>query len=330
MLKEIGVGMDAERAYRALLRQPGASPQDMAEQLGWPLDRATGALGELAELALVQSSQEHRGGTRAVDPELGLRSLVQFQERELLKLQLSLSESKLAAEKLISDYRRGARTEEIESVQLAQGPDAIQACIEKVSQECREEAEALLPGGAQPADRLHAARPLDQMLLERSVQVRCVYAHSIRNDRPTTEYAQWLSEQGGQVRTAPQLPLRMVIWDRSKALVPLDPDQPDRGAFLLSSPGPVAALRALFEQVWRQSSQFGQERPPGRARELSDEESAVLGLMAGGLTDEVIARKLGVSVRTSRRITAELMTKLGARSRFQLGAVAAQRGLLTV
>ncbi|MEV3856873.1 LuxR C-terminal-related transcriptional regulator [Streptomyces sp. NPDC050095] len=329
MLKEIGVGVDAERAYRALLRQPGASAQDMAEQLGWELDRAAGALDELTGLALVQSSQERSGGTRAVDPELGLRSLVQSQERELLRLQLSLSESKSAAEKLISEYRGAARGAEIESVQLASGPDAIQACIEKVSQECRQEAEALLPGGAQPADRLHAARPLDRMLLERSVHVRCVYAHSIRNDRPTTEYAQWLSEQGGQVRTAPQLPLRMLIWDRSKALVPLDPDQPDRGAFLLSSPGPVAALRALFEQVWRQASRFGQERTPGGTRELSDEESAVLGLLAGGLTDEVIARKLGVSVRTSRRITAELMTKLGARSRFQLGALAAQRGWLT-
>jgi len=40
----------------------------------------------------------------------------------------------------------------------------------------------------------------------------------------------------------------------------------------------------------------------------------------------VIARKLGVSVRTSRRITAELTQRLGARSRFQAGARAVERG----
>ncbi|MGX1756553.1 BTAD domain-containing putative transcriptional regulator [Streptomyces lydicus] len=329
-LKEIGIGGDAERAYRALLKEPAAGAQAIAEQLGWPLHRAAGALDELFELSLAQTSLEQPGRARPVAPELGLRSLVQSQERELLKLQLSLSEGKLATENLIMEYRREAHTGDIENVELVSGPDAIQACIEKATQECHEEVVALLPGVAQPEDRLQAARPLARMLLERSVLMRCVYPHSIRNDRPTNEYAQWLSEQGGQVRTAPQLPPLMLIWDRRKALVPLDPDQPDRGAFLLSSPGPAAALHALFEQVWQQASRFGQERQPGRERDLSDEETAILSLLASGLTDEVTARKLGVSVRTSRRITAELMNKLGARSRFQLGALAAQGGWLTV
>jgi DNA-binding NarL/FixJ family response regulator len=41
-----------------------------------------------------------------------------------------------------------------------------------------------------------------------------------------------------------------------------------------------------------------------------------------------VARKLGISVRTSRRITAELMTQLGARSRFQAGVIAGEQGWL--
>jgi len=45
-------------------------------------------------------------------------------------------------------------------------------------------------------------------------------------------------------------------------------------------------------------------------------------------TDEMVARKLGVSVRTVRRMASELMAELGARSRFQAGVRASERGWL--
>lgn len=330
MLKEIGLGQDAEYAYRILLKEPKAEIQVMAEQFGWSVDRVSTALEELSELSLVRPSWENHGSTRLVDPELGLKMLIQSQEMELLKLQQSLSASKLAAARLIADYREEEGRLAPGTVKLASGADAVQAWIEKAGHECREEVEVFLPGGAQSAESLREARALDLMLLERSVRVRSVYQDSIRNDRPTSEYAQWLGEQGGQVRTVAHLPLRMIIWDRRVALVPVDPNDPDRGAFLLSGSGPVAALQALFEHVWRLATRFGEDRCRNTDGALADQESAVLGLLASGLTDEVIARKLGVSVRTSRRITAELMSRLGARSRFQLGALAAQRGWLAV
>ncbi|WP_247597705.1 LuxR C-terminal-related transcriptional regulator [Streptomyces sp. RKND-216] len=52
----------------------------------------------------------------------------------------------------------------------------------------------------------------------------------------------------------------------------------------------------------------------------------MLDLLTEGMTDEAVARQLGVSVRTTRRITAELMQRLGARSRFEAGVLAAGRG----
>jgi hypothetical protein len=44
-----------------------------------------------------------------------------------------------------------------------------------------------------------------------------------------------------------------------------------------------------------------------------------------GATDEQVARKLGVSLRTVRRIAAELSEQVGASGRFELGVRAAQR-----
>ncbi|MFB7292574.1 LuxR C-terminal-related transcriptional regulator [Actinacidiphila glaucinigra] len=54
----------------------------------------------------------------------------------------------------------------------------------------------------------------------------------------------------------------------------------------------------------------------------------VVRLLASGLTDEAIGRKLGLSDRTVRRIVAELMQQIGADSRFQAGVKMVRLGWL--
>ena len=54
----------------------------------------------------------------------------------------------------------------------------------------------------------------------------------------------------------------------------------------------------------------------------------MLALLADGHKDEVVARRLGCSVRTARRHVSSLMELLDSSSRFQAGARAAQAGLL--
>ncbi|MGW2995319.1 helix-turn-helix domain-containing protein, partial [Streptomyces sp. NPDC001193] len=51
-------------------------------------------------------------------------------------------------------------------------------------------------------------------------------------------------------------------------------------------------------------------------------------LLAEGHTDEGIAKRLGVSHRTARRIATVLMERLGARSRFEAGVRAVRCGWL--
>jgi len=50
--------------------------------------------------------------------------------------------------------------------------------------------------------------------------------------------------------------------------------------------------------------------------------------MARGFTDEVLARKLGMSLRTCRRHIAALMHDLDAVSRFQAGVRASRASLV--
>lgn len=51
-------------------------------------------------------------------------------------------------------------------------------------------------------------------------------------------------------------------------------------------------------------------------------------MLAGGLTDEAMARKLGLSERTVRRLVSEPTERLGAASRFQAGVCAVRLGWL--
>ncbi|MES9506285.1 hypothetical protein ABWJ92_07700 [Streptomyces sp. NPDC000609] len=54
----------------------------------------------------------------------------------------------------------------------------------------------------------------------------------------------------------------------------------------------------------------------------------IIDLMAQGLKDEVVARRIGMGSRMFRRHMSSIMEKLGASSRFQDGVVAAGAGLI--
>ncbi|BBA99312.1 hypothetical protein RVR_5875 [Actinacidiphila reveromycinica] len=62
----------------------------------------------------------------------------------------------------------------------------------------------------------------------------------------------------------------------------------------------------------------------GRRAELTMQERVVIRLMAAGLGDEQIARKVGVHRRTVQRVIAKLMDRLDAGSRFEAGLKLAQ------
>lgn len=63
--------------------------------------------------------------------------------------------------------------------------------------------------------------------------------------------------------------------------------------------------------------------------EPSEEELEILRLLSEGHTDDAVANRLGLSKRTYSRRLDLLWSKLGARSRFEAGALASQRGWLS-
>ncbi|MCP9206869.1 helix-turn-helix transcriptional regulator [Streptomyces sp. NEAU-Y11] len=120
--------------------------------------------------------------------------------------------------------------------------------------------------------------------------------------------------------------LAAVIADHERALVCAD-SAVGRRASVIRSGGVIRPLLALFDGVWRNAVvvsdriDFGDK---GRT-EIAQQ---ILERLRAGVTDDVAARELAMSVRTYRRYVAEIMALLGATSRFQAGVRAAELGLL--
>ncbi|WP_324615793.1 helix-turn-helix transcriptional regulator [Streptomyces sp. NRRL S-118] len=320
---------EAQDVYRAMLLHPHDGVAELARRLGRDQGRIRRALDRLSALALVRPTAQDADAMRAVNPEVGMDTLLAQQRAELAAQEQRLAETKALAARLAAEYHRMRPYEEQAEAEVLLGVETVRQRLAEITREVREEVLSFAPDGAQTEENRVAAQPLNQQLLDRGVRMRTVYLDSIRNSPATVAHASWLTERGGQVRTVPSLPTRMIIVDRRLAVVPVDPENSAKGAAVLTGTGVLAALCALFEQVWQGAVPLG-EAPERRedAQGLTGQERMALWLLAEGYTDEAIAKRLGVSPRTARRLASALMERLGARSRFQAGALAASRGWL--
>ncbi len=131
-----------------------------------------------------------------------------------------------------------------------------------------------------------------------------------------------------EVRVAPVIPTRMLIYDRQVAVMQADPEDLERGAVLIRGRDVVRSLAALYDFCWTNASELIDVPRSADDAALTEQQRAVLRQLAAGAKDDAIARSLGVSTRTVTRLVGELTTMLGAGSRFQAGVRAARLGWL--
>ncbi|MER5749037.1 LuxR C-terminal-related transcriptional regulator [Streptomyces sp. NPDC002088] len=327
MLALLGLDSTTEQVYRGMLTGTQAGVAELSERLGLPEATIHSALDTLSELSLVRPSYDRQGELRAVSPDIGMEILLARQQAELAAQQQRIEASRAAAAQLIAQYSDLRPDSAHPEVEQLVGLDRVRDRLATLTSEVRSEVLTLAPDGAQTEDNMRASRPLNQDLLDRGVRMRTIYLDSVRNSPATVNHATWLAAHGGEVRTAPSLPTRMIILDRSRAILPVSSDDTSAGAVVLTGNGTLTALCALFESIWQTAGPFG-ETSRRDSQGLTPQEANVVLLLSNGHTDESIAKRLGVSPRTARRIAGELMERLGARSRFEAGVRAVQHGWL--
>src|SRR6266545_8321974 len=100
MLEPLGVDSAALAVYSALLRAPEHSPEQLAEDLGWPVADVVKQLDILRDLELVIPTWTTASVEHAVHPRIGLILLAQRRRTEINQTLAELDEAEGHAEKL--------------------------------------------------------------------------------------------------------------------------------------------------------------------------------------------------------------------------------------
>ncbi|MEU6548666.1 LuxR C-terminal-related transcriptional regulator [Streptomyces sp. NPDC046915] len=325
MLETLGLDTVCEAVYRVMLASPRSRLKDVAAAVGLPEQEVRHALDELAQLSLLRPSWEEQGHMRPISPEVGLEALLARQQAQLAVHQQQVEAARAAAASLIAEYAQLRPGHAEREVEYLDGIDSIRDRLAELTRHIQQEVCAFVPGRFLSEDNIAAARPLDDQLLNRGISLRTLYLDSIRHHTLTLAYARWLAERGADVRTVPTLPVRMTLIDRRIAVIPVSADSSGAAAVVLHGSGAVAAMLALFELTWQGATTIDSVKTRN-AQGLTPQEQEVLRLLAAGHTDDVVAKRLDISVRTARRFAADLMERLDAKSRFQAGYRLAHAG----
>ncbi|MEV7184100.1 LuxR C-terminal-related transcriptional regulator [Kitasatospora sp. NPDC093102] len=203
-------------------------------------------------------------------------------------------------------------------------PGTVRAVVGDRLRRARREVLLCCPGGDPTAAALAELVPAELPRTEPAPRTRIVRQHPARFHLPAQRQARAAARAGAEVRTTGESYGPLLVIDRESAFL-AERGRPD-GLVLVTQPSVVGHLADSFETLWHRGAAF--HSGPAAARAVSDElRTVILRLLADGLKDETIARRLGLSLRNCRRHIAGLYSTLGADSRFQAGVLAERHGL---
>ncbi|MGW6412506.1 LuxR C-terminal-related transcriptional regulator [Streptomyces vinaceus] len=311
--------------YAWVLEHGTVSVDAVAARTGARHEDTAAAVERLLRLRLLQRHPGEPTSVFAVAPETAAAQLAAPVEAEILQQQQKLCgiRQELLRAAPAYDSRRSASG----AVEVLENLHVVREALAHAAERCREEIIASQPGGgARVSEAMEEALVRDRVILERGVRMRTLYHHTARFNGPSQAYVAAASVLGGEYRTAHELFGRLIVFDRETAFIPVQDGS--WGAVVIREPSTVNYLCEIFEQTWDRATPFtaavGQQLETV-AREIHE---TIVRLLAAGLKDEAIARRLGMSLRTARRHIADIMGELGAESRFQAGVRAAAQGLL--
>jgi DNA-binding CsgD family transcriptional regulator/sugar-specific transcriptional regulator TrmB len=325
VLEPLGVDDATFAVYHALLSRPDSTPDQIAGLLHRPVAEILDTMEQLRKLDLLVPTWTDPDAEHAVHPRVGLSGLAERRRGELTRMLNELSQAESSADVIAEQYNELLTSRSSGDIEVLKGRANASRRIEELGLKAKNSFWGMVP--AHIDDALHpVGGSPDAPLLERGLKMRTIYLQSMTVSKLGLDYAAMLHRLGGEVRATPTLPMRLLILDHEIAIMAMDPENPTAGAVIHRSPSVLALALALFDSYWSRATELFSPEDRDDNNPLTPHEAEVLRLLAGGAKDEQVARLLGISLRTARRITANLSDRLDATSRFELGVAAAKRG----
>ncbi|MEU3253572.1 helix-turn-helix transcriptional regulator [Streptomyces sp. NPDC006997] len=321
MLAAIGLDGTHETAYRTLVAVGAADAADLARRLTLGERATERALRELERHGLAAQSSTRPGRWVAAPPAVALGALLTQRRHEL-------EQAELAAVLLAEEYRAAAAEPAVHDlVEVVLGSAAVTQRFLQLQLGAVDEVCALVTGD--PVAVTGMENDAEEQAAGRGVRYRVVVERAVL-DRPhgITELTAALGRDE-EVRVVDRVPTKLVVADRTTALVPLGAPAAGPAALVVHASGLLELLAGLFEAVWREALPLrvggaGVVEQGPDAPDATDLE--VLSLLLAGLTDASVAKQLDLGLRTVQRRVRHLMELTGATTRLQLGWHAYERG----
>jgi DNA-binding CsgD family transcriptional regulator len=305
---------------------------DVATHCGVTDIAAQDAISRLVTFRLLETVQDDRGEPTgeyaAVPPGTAAVHLLGPGERQMRNLQRELEHKRVMLDSLVPVYEASSVRRRLPgAVEPLTDVDTVRSVLIELAATCKYEVLTAHPGGGRDGEVLNEAALRDHQMLRRGIRMRTLYQQSARFHQATAAYVESVAALGAQVRTVSGGLMRMIAFDREHLIIPLR-DGSD-GAALVRDASCIDLAVTAFDLLWPAARPFAANSGRDELRVLSDDtKKSLLRLLVGGATDQAAARRLGISVRTCQRHIAEIMDRLDARNRLQLGFLIQQHGLL--
>ncbi|MDB1086063.1 helix-turn-helix transcriptional regulator [Streptomyces sp. ACA25] len=326
VMSVLGLTATEEEIYRHFLRHPDTSPGDIHLLLRSDRHTTAQALARLRDLRLLQGDDQRAWAT---EPDTAVARLAEERLENLHREMRNLTSTRPILEALRQERApQEAWGGPAPGIERLEDLRHVRSRIDDLSFFAHSEVMAAEPYTALSPENISYARPLDLRCLRRGVRIRNLVRRVALSDRDTVAYLRELTSHGARIRVADDFSELILIYDRSTAMVPVDPKDTSRGALCARESGLVENIITLFERLWDAAEDFSDLVDPADrpAAELTGAQREALHRMCTVNKDESGARTMGVSLRTYRRHIADVMQLLGAENRAQAALMARERG----
>lgn len=323
MWEAVGIPETQARVYEALIAHRESTTETLAVSTALTTAKVAGAVRELIARGLVKRVGGRPARYDALAPELAGSVLIARQEHALARLQQHLNRLDQTYHEVSPDQKA--------VVERVEGAARVWRAFVRIQRAATVEIQAFdkPPYFVPPGEHGDEGPNLDERRLLEAGKVgyRVVY------DQESVALPGRLDNiwegvrRGERARVAVSLPAKLVIADDEQAIMCSVADYHAEVAYLVRRSVVLDLVRNAFEAAWERAVPLNRTASDDAAP-LSARDRQLLGLLATGATDEVIARTFGWSIRTVQRHVHDLMRAVGARTRFQVGMEAVRRGWL--
>lgn len=323
-LTALGLGADESELYALLVDNPPLTRDEITRRWDRAGREISGTLlARLDTFGLITSVAGEVRRVTAIAPEVGLTDLAERRIADITQAKVRVSQ----------EYSRrwvqgGHAIDPRDLIEIVVGRTAINQRVGAIERAASE----LCGFDKPPYANSTLSNDIQNAGLRTGVTYRCIYEGAALEMPGKLASIEDFCRRGEQARISWGLPMKMVMADREIAIVPLEP-APDsiEIAAVVHPSALLDSLSMLFEMLWENATPLGAGAPlPARPkaggdtgpvgnRTEDDPPSHALTLLAAGVPDKAVARRLGVTERTLQRWLKQIMADHGANTRLQLG-----------